>query len=164
LCVGCLMHLRWLVEASWVEFRSSSAHNDYFCRGFGSVYESRDWIFGKILGWFLCDLRKIVGDGAIATDRLRCSRQCVHSVQSSRIQTHRCCGDEENFQKKKFFYKNVKHFGGSDIFRKYRIIRELLESGRYKLIIEKKQRAAEVSSDEKPVGYWMLLSACTPYL
>lgn len=121
-CVGCLMHLRWLVEASWVEFRSSSAHNDYFCRWIRLIYESRDWIFGKILGWLICTLRKIVGDGAIATDRLRCSR-VVYTQYSPVGSKPIVAAAAKKIFKKIFFYKNVKHLSGDDIFRKYRIIR-----------------------------------------
>lgn len=156
------MHLRKLVEASWVEFRSSSAHNDYFCRRIGLIYGSRVWIFGKILGSFSCALRSRWGDGAIATDQLRwrvvkCTLSTIQSDPNPSLLRKR-----RKFSKKnKKFSKTSKHFGGDDIFRKYRTIRELAG-----IIIDniKKQRAAEVSSDEKPVGYWMLLSACTPYL
>jgi len=108
---------------------------------------------------FVCFAQSL-GDGAISTEQLRCRvvKCTLSTIQSDPNPS--LLRKRRKFQKKKNF-KNVKALRRRDIFRKYRSIRELAGINIDNI---KKQRAAEVSSDEKPVGYWMLLSACTPYL
>lgn len=117
------MHLHWLVEASWVEFWSSSAHNVNFLLWMRSEIRKLRLNFEKNSRFlFECVMPKTVGcdcDGYGLSSCVELRRQLAYSVQSSRIQTHRCCGVGENFQKK---FSKKKNFNRIQTLRRRRYL------------------------------------------